>query len=59
MFITAPYAAVMNMVPDAPHQGRGEPVSRSGLVTDLSPEVAAASARTTALHAISRCPGMS
>ncbi len=40
-----PYAAVMNMFPDGPHDGRGEPVSRSGLVTDLTPEVAAASAR--------------
>jgi hypothetical protein len=43
--VIAPYAAVMNMFPDAPHQGRGEPVARSGLVPDLTPEVAAATAR--------------
>jgi hypothetical protein len=43
--VIAPYAAVMNMFPDAPHRGSGEPVSRSGLVTHLSPDVAAASAR--------------
>lgn len=39
------YADVMNMFPDTPHQGFGEPVSRSGLVDDLTPEVAAAIAR--------------
>ncbi|WP_104106163.1 FAD-binding oxidoreductase [Nocardioides sp. 616] len=50
--VIAPYAAVMNMFPDAPHQGRGEPVSRSGLVTELTPEVAAASARLLASGAV-------
>jgi alkanesulfonate monooxygenase SsuD/methylene tetrahydromethanopterin reductase-like flavin-dependent oxidoreductase (luciferase family) len=50
--VIAPYAAVMNMFPDAPHEGRGEPVSRSGLVTELSPEVAAASARLLSSGAV-------
>jgi alkanesulfonate monooxygenase SsuD/methylene tetrahydromethanopterin reductase-like flavin-dependent oxidoreductase (luciferase family) len=36
-----PYAGVMN-VPDAPHDGRGEPVARSGLIEHLTPEFAAA-----------------
>lgn len=43
--VIAPYAAVMNMFPEAPHHGVGEPVARSGLVSELTPEVAAASAR--------------
>src|SRR5699024_4285845 len=34
--VIAPYAAVMNMFPEAPHQGRGEPVSRSGLVNEVT-----------------------
>jgi alkanesulfonate monooxygenase SsuD/methylene tetrahydromethanopterin reductase-like flavin-dependent oxidoreductase (luciferase family) len=38
-----PYAGVMN-VPDAPHDGRGEPVARSGLIEHLTPEFAAAAA---------------
>ncbi|SDE61473.1 FAD/FMN-containing dehydrogenase [Blastococcus fimeti] len=42
--VIAPYAAIMNMFPDAPHAGVGEPVSRSGLVRALTPEVATASA---------------
>jgi len=32
-----PYAAVMN-VPDAAHNGQGEPVARSGLIEHLTPE---------------------
>ena len=48
----APYAAVMNMVPDGPHHGVGEPVARSGLVRELTPEVAAASARMLASGAV-------
>ncbi|MCL3836583.1 LLM class flavin-dependent oxidoreductase [Aeromicrobium duanguangcaii] len=51
--VIAPYADVMDMYPDAPHQAAGEPIARSGLVDDLTPEVAAASARlmnTGAVH---------
>ncbi|MTB87650.1 LLM class flavin-dependent oxidoreductase [Aeromicrobium senzhongii] len=43
--VIAPYADVMDMYPDTPHQAAGEPIARSGLVDDLTPEVAAASAR--------------
>ncbi|GAB2856240.1 LLM class flavin-dependent oxidoreductase [Nocardioides pacificus] len=50
--VMAPYAAVMNMFPDAPHQGRGEPISRSGLVTTLTPDVAAASAHLMSSGAV-------
>ena len=39
-----PYAGVMN-VPDAPHDGQGDPVARSGLVDHLTPEFAAAAER--------------
>lgn len=46
--VMAPYAAVMNMFPDTPHQGMGEPVSRSGLAPALTPEFAEASARLLA-----------
>lgn len=42
--VIAPYAAVMNMFPEAPHTGRGEPVSRSVLVREITPGFAAASA---------------
>lgn len=42
--VIAPYAAVMNMFPDTAHQGRGEPIARSGLIDALTPEVAAVSA---------------
>src|SRR5699024_454537 len=42
--VIAPYAAVMNMFPEAPHNGRGEPVSRSALTREITPEFAAASA---------------
>jgi alkanesulfonate monooxygenase SsuD/methylene tetrahydromethanopterin reductase-like flavin-dependent oxidoreductase (luciferase family) len=42
--VIAPYAAVMNMFPEAPHDGRGEPVSRSALVREITPGFAAASA---------------
>lgn len=42
--VVAPYAAVMNMFPDAPHAGRGEPVSRSVLVREITPGFAQASA---------------
>ncbi|GIM95113.1 LLM class flavin-dependent oxidoreductase [Paractinoplanes toevensis] len=38
-----PYAGVMN-VPDAPHDGQGDPVARSGLVDHLTPEFCAAAA---------------
>jgi alkanesulfonate monooxygenase SsuD/methylene tetrahydromethanopterin reductase-like flavin-dependent oxidoreductase (luciferase family) len=38
-----PYAGVMN-VPDAPHDGRGDPVARSGLIEHLTPEFSAAAA---------------
>ena len=50
--VIAPYAAVMNMFPEAPHHGVGEPVSRSGLVTRITPEVAAASARLLSSGAV-------
>jgi hypothetical protein len=36
-----PYAGVMN-VPDAQHDGQGEPVARSGLIDHLTPEFCAA-----------------
>ena len=42
--VIAPYAAVMNMFPEAPHDGRGEPASRSALVREITPGFAAASA---------------
>ncbi|GAA5165931.1 LLM class flavin-dependent oxidoreductase [Ornithinimicrobium tianjinense] len=42
--VVAPYAAVMNMFPESPHAGRGEPVSRSVLVREITPAFAAASA---------------
>jgi hypothetical protein len=35
---------VMN-VPDAPHDGQGDPVARSGLIDHLTPEFCAAAAR--------------
>jgi FAD/FMN-containing dehydrogenase len=38
-----PYAGVMN-VPDAPHDGQGDPVARSGLIEHLTPEFAALAA---------------
>jgi FAD/FMN-containing dehydrogenase len=38
-----PYSGVMN-VPDAAHNGQGEPVARSGLIEHLTPEFAAAAA---------------
>jgi len=38
--VIAPYAAVMTTFPDQPHQGRKEPVSRSGLLTEVSPAFA-------------------
>jgi FAD/FMN-containing dehydrogenase len=42
--VIAPYAAVMNMFPESPHNGRGEPVSRSAFVREITPAFAAASA---------------
>ncbi|SKB08979.1 LLM class flavin-dependent oxidoreductase [Aeromicrobium choanae] len=42
--VIAPYAAVMNMFPESPHQGRGEPVSRSVLTREITPGFASASA---------------
>jgi len=38
----APYAAVMANASDAPHDGRGEPLMRSGLVEHITPEFARA-----------------
>ena len=38
--VIAPYAAVMTMFPDQPHQGRGEPVSRSGLLREVTADFA-------------------
>lgn len=38
----APYTSVMAMAPDGDHQGRGEPLSRSGFVREVSPAFAAA-----------------
>ncbi|MDG4829813.1 LLM class flavin-dependent oxidoreductase [Solwaraspora sp. WMMD1047] len=46
------YAAVMNMFPDTPHAGRGEPVARSGLAAALTPQLAAASADLLASGAV-------
>ncbi|GAB3536606.1 LLM class flavin-dependent oxidoreductase [Phytohabitans suffuscus] len=43
--VIAPYAAVMGMAPDAEHQGRGEPLSRSAFVREITPEFAAAAQR--------------
>lgn len=42
--VVAPYAAVMNMFPETPHHGRGEPVSRSVLAREMTPGLASASA---------------
>jgi alkanesulfonate monooxygenase SsuD/methylene tetrahydromethanopterin reductase-like flavin-dependent oxidoreductase (luciferase family) len=42
--VVAPYAAVMNMFPETPHHGRGEPVSRSAFTREITPGFASASA---------------
>jgi alkanesulfonate monooxygenase SsuD/methylene tetrahydromethanopterin reductase-like flavin-dependent oxidoreductase (luciferase family) len=42
-----PYAGVMN-VPDAPHEGQGDPIARSGLIEHLTPEFCTAAARLIA-----------
>ena len=42
--VIAPYAAVMNMFPETPHDGRGEPVSRSAFAREMTPGFASASA---------------
>ncbi|TDC38491.1 LLM class flavin-dependent oxidoreductase [Micromonospora sp. 15K316] len=42
------YASVMANASDAPHQAQGEPISRTGLLTRLTPEFAAAAARLLA-----------
>lgn len=42
--VIAPYAAVMNMFPETPHTGRGEPVSRSAFTREITPGFASASA---------------
>lgn len=42
--VIAPYASVMNMFPESPHHGRGEPVSRSALTREITPGFASASA---------------
>ena len=55
----APYAAVMANTQPGPHQGRGEPVSRSLLLEHFTPEVAEASAevlRSGASHFFSIRP---
>ena len=46
-----PYAGVMN-VPDAPHDGQGDPVARSGLIEHLTPEFCAAAAGLIASGAV-------
>ncbi|MDQ7906377.1 LLM class flavin-dependent oxidoreductase [Phytohabitans sp. ZYX-F-186] len=43
--VIAPYAEVMGMAPDAEHQGRGEPVSRSAFVREVTPAFAQAAER--------------
>jgi len=43
--VIAPYAAVMGLAPDADHQGRGEPVSRSAFIREVTPAFAAAAER--------------
>jgi len=43
-----PYASVMANAQGGPHQGSGEPVSRSGLIQHITPEFAAAAARLIA-----------
>jgi len=43
-----PYAAVMANAQGGPHQGSGEPVSRSGLIEHVTPAFAAAAARLIA-----------
>src|SRR5699024_8225549 len=43
--VIAPYAAVMNMFPEQPHQGRGEPVSRSALFNEITTGFAGSAAR--------------
>jgi len=51
--VIAPYAAVMNMFPETPHDGRGEPVSRSAFTREITPAFASASAdliRSGAAH---------
>lgn len=42
--VIAPYAAVMNMFPETPHDARGEPVSRSAFTREITPGFASASA---------------
>ncbi|BCJ52532.1 hypothetical protein Asp14428_40070 [Actinoplanes sp. NBRC 14428] len=42
--VLIPYAGVMANAADGYHQGQGEPVSRSGLIEHLTPEVARAAA---------------
>ncbi|MDR7274790.1 LLM class flavin-dependent oxidoreductase [Catenuloplanes atrovinosus] len=46
--VIAPYQVVISNASTEPHRGQGEPVSRSGFVRHLTPEVAAASARLLA-----------
>jgi alkanesulfonate monooxygenase SsuD/methylene tetrahydromethanopterin reductase-like flavin-dependent oxidoreductase (luciferase family) len=46
-----PYAGIMN-VPDAAHDGQGDPVARSGLIEHLTPEFCAAAARLIASGAV-------
>src|SRR5215212_5005732 len=43
-----PYAAVMANADDAVHQGRGEPVTRSGLLRHITPGFAEAAERLIA-----------
>ncbi|MDP9795500.1 alkanesulfonate monooxygenase SsuD/methylene tetrahydromethanopterin reductase-like flavin-dependent oxidoreductase (luciferase family)/FAD/FMN-containing dehydrogenase [Catenuloplanes nepalensis] len=46
--VIAPYSAVISNASTEPHRGQGEPVSRSGFVRHLTPEVAAGIARLLA-----------
>ena len=51
--VLTPYAAVMNMFPETPQNGRGEPVSRSTFTREITPGFASASAdliRSGAAH---------
>jgi alkanesulfonate monooxygenase SsuD/methylene tetrahydromethanopterin reductase-like flavin-dependent oxidoreductase (luciferase family) len=51
--VVSPYAAVMNMFPETPHNGRGEPVSRSAFTREITQGFASASAdliRSGACH---------
>jgi hypothetical protein len=46
--VVMPYASVMDMFPDSEHAGQGEPISRTGLARQLTPELAREIARMLA-----------